>query len=239
MSLSTQDIWVKVEELLDGELTNISLDTWIKTVKPLHIENDVFTLEAPSEFNRDILKSRYIPLITNAIKIVTNKVFEIDIVIKNSKNVSSEEISDNKSTTHSSLLNPKYTFDTFVRGNGNQFAHAGAVAVAEFPAKKYNPYFIYGGVGLGKTHLMQAIGHYVLEQNPNSRVLYVTSEKFTNELINSIKDVKNEEFRNKYRNIDVLLIDDIQFIVAGKTQEEFSHLQCSLRSTKTNCYLQR
>ncbi|NMA32242.1 MAG: chromosomal replication initiator protein DnaA [Candidatus Methanofastidiosa archaeon] len=224
MSLSTQDIWVKVEELLDGELTNISLDTWIKTVKPLHIENDVFTLEAPSEFNRDILKSRYIPLITNAIKIVTNKVFEIDIVIKNSKNVSSEEISDNKSTTHSSLLNPKYTFDTFVRGNGNQFAHAGAVAVAEFPAKKYNPYFIYGGVGLGKTHLMQAIGHYVLEQNPNSRVLYVTSEKFTNELINSIKDVKNEEFRNKYRNIDVLLIDDIQFIVGKeRTQEEFFH----------------
>lgn len=223
MLLSVQDIWSKVEELLDGELTKISLDTWIKTVKPLHIENDVFTLEAPSEFNRDILKSRYIPLLTNAVKTVTNKVYEIDVITRDSK-TPSEPIPDEKSTAHSSLLNPKYTFDTFVRGNGNQFAHAGAVAVAEFPAKKYNPYFIYGGVGLGKTHLMHAIGHYVLEQNPSARVLYVTSEKFTNELINSIKDVKNEEFRNKYRNIDVLLIDDIQFIIGKeRTQEEFFH----------------
>ena len=223
MLLSIQDIWSKVEELLDGELTKISLDTWIRTVKPLHIENDVFTLEAPSEFNRDILKSRYIPLLTNAVKTVTNKVYEIDVITRDSKSPA-ESIPDEKSAAHSSLLNPKYTFDTFVRGNGNQFAHAGAVAVAEFPAKKYNPYFIYGGVGLGKTHLMHAIGHYVLEQNPSARVLYVTSEKFTNELINCIKDVKNEEFRNKYRNIDVLLIDDIQFIVGKeRTQEEFFH----------------
>jgi chromosomal replication initiator protein len=223
MSLSIQDIWNRVEELLDGELTKISLDTWIRTVKPLHIENDVFTLEAPSEFNRDILKSRYIPLITNAVKTVTNKVYEIEVIIRDSNNAADEPNLEEKNP-HSSLLNPKYTFDTFVRGSGNQFAHAGAVAVAEFPAKKYNPYFIYGGVGLGKTHLMHAIGHYVLEQNSSARVLYVTSEKFTNELINSIKDVKNEEFRNKYRNIDVLLIDDIQFLVGKeRTQEEFFH----------------
>lgn len=223
MLLSVQDIWNRVEELLDGELTKISLDTWIRTVKPLHIENDVFILEAPSEFNRDILKSRYIPLITNAIKTVTNKVYEIEVITRDSQEISDEPNPEEKNQ-HSSLLNPKYTFDTFVRGNGNQFAHAGAVAVAEFPAKKYNPYFIYGGVGLGKTHLMHAIGHYVLEQNSNARVLYVTSEKFTNELINSIKDVKNEEFRNKYRNIDVLLIDDIQFLVGKeRTQEEFFH----------------
>lgn len=223
MLLSVQDIWSKVEELLDGELTKISLDTWIKTVRPLHIENDVFTLEAPSEFNRDILKSRYIPLIANAVKTVTNKVYEIDVITRDTKNPS-EPVSEERASVYSSLLNPKYTFDTFVRGSGNQFAHAGAVAVAEFPAKKYNPFFIYGGVGLGKTHLMHAIGHYVLEQNPSAKVLYVTSEKFTNELINSIKDVKNEEFRNKYRNIDVLLIDDIQFIVGKeRTQEEFFH----------------
>lgn len=221
--LSLQDIWDKVGELLDCELTKISLDTWIKTVKPLHIENDVLTLEAPSEFNRDILKARYIPLITNAVKEVTNKIYQIEVVIKDSQNTSAGA-GEEKTATHSSLLNPKYTFDTFVRGSGNQFAHAGAVAVAEFPATRYNPYFIYGGVGLGKTHLMHAIGHYVLEQNPNARVLYVTSEKFTNELINSIKDVKNEEFRSKYRNIDVLLIDDIQFIVGKeRTQEEFFH----------------
>ena len=145
-------------------------------------------------------------------------------VITNKSNASSAEIEINKST-----LNPKYTFETFVVGNNNRFAHAAALAVGNEPAKSYNPLYLYGGVGLGKTHLMHAIGNRILENNANANVLYVTSEKFTNQLINAIKDNKNEFFRNKYRNIDVLLIDDIQFI-AGKerVQEEFFHTFNSL-----------
>ncbi len=222
MLLSVQEVWNRALDLLDGELTKISLDTWIRTVKPLNINDDIFTIEAPSEFNRDILISRYHTLLTNAIKAVTNKNYTVKI--QSHDLVNENDDNSEKKTAHSSLLNPKYTFDTFVRGNGNQFAHAGAVAVAEFPAKRYNPFFVYGGVGLGKTHLLQAIGHHIIEQNPESKVLYVSSEKFTIELINSIRDSTNDEFRNKYRNIDILLIDDIQFIIGKeRTQEEFFH----------------
>ena len=234
MSYNLEEIWSNSLKLIKLELTEVSFNTWLKTIEPVSIRDGFIILGAPNEFTKGILEARYLTLIKNAIKQVSSKDFEISFVIPG------EEVSTNlgqtvrenssvkedisESTSSRSQLNPKYTFDTFVIGNSNRFAHAASLAVAEAPAKAYNPLFIYGGVGLGKTHLMHAIGHYILNQNPDAQVVYVSSEKFTNELINSIRDDKNIQFRNKYRNIDVLLIDDIQFI-AGKerTQEEFFH----------------
>ncbi|NLL04608.1 MAG: chromosomal replication initiator protein DnaA [Clostridiaceae bacterium] len=227
MSIQLTEIWHKTLGLLQNELTEISFNTWIKTIEPLSLQNDTINLAVPAEFNKGILESRYQILIKNAIKQATFKEYSINFVVPSQENIDKYTNPPESSTNEDTLvsvLNPKYTFDTFVIGNSNRFAHAAALAVAEAPAKAYNPLFIYGGVGLGKTHLMHAIGQFVLQQNSSLKVLYVSSEKFTNELINAIKDDKNEEFRSKYRNIDILLIDDIQFI-AGKerTQEEFFH----------------
>lgn len=218
-------LWDKTLQLIKGDLTSVSFNTFFKNIVPLKIHLNDLILLAPSDFNKDILENRYLHLIEDAISQLSLKKYNIKFVL------SEKEVADlNSDSTDlnyrvlSPNLNPKYTFDTFVIGNSNRFAHAACVAVAESPAKAYNPLFLYGGVGLGKTHLMHAIGHHIVSQKKDSKVVYVSSEKFTNELINSIKDDKNEEFRNKYRNVDVLLIDDIQFI-AGKerTQEEFFH----------------
>ncbi|MDV9754678.1 chromosomal replication initiator protein DnaA [Clostridioides difficile] len=218
-------LWDKTLQLIKGDLTSVSFNTFFKNIVPLKIHLNDLILLAPSDFNKDILENRYLHLIEDAISQLSLKKYNIKFVL------SEKEVADlNSDSTDLNYrvlypnLNPKYTFDTFVIGNSNRFAHAACVAVAESPAKAYNPLFLYGGVGLGKTHLMHAIGHHIVSQKKDSKVVYVSSEKFTNELINSIKDDKNEEFRNKYRNVDVLLIDDIQFI-AGKerTQEEFFH----------------
>lgn len=231
MSLNVKEIWDKTLKLIKTELTEVSFNTWLKTIDPICIRANKFVLSVPNEFNKEILENRYVSLIANALKQITNKDYQLEFITPNelSKYDGVEPQANPQkfnaiSDFDTPKLNPKYVFDEFVIGNSNRFAHAASLAVAESPARAYNPLFIYGGVGLGKTHLMHAIGHYILDQNPASKVVYVTSEKFTNELINSIKDDKNTEFRDKYRTVDVLLVDDIQFI-AGKerTQEEFFH----------------
>lgn len=223
MNVQLNDVWNRTLELLKGEMTEISFNTWILTIEPMAIDSNTITLGVPADFQKGILESRYSYLIKNALRQLTHKDYNIYFSTPSQTPVK-PAVQEYTEDTSGLFLNPKYTFDTFVIGNGNRFAHAASLAVSEAPAKAYNPLFLYGGVGLGKTHLMHAIGHFVLSQNPALKVLYVSSEKFTNELINAIKDDKNEEFRYKYRNIDVLLIDDIQFI-GGKerTQEEFFH----------------
>lgn len=232
-----QQIWDETLEIIKPEMSDVGFDTWMTVIEPVRLvagENRI-VLGAPTGFIKDILNDRYQLLIKNAIKKVTSLPYDISfqspedsveepeptpVVMEKKVQVSPSPMIN----AGNSNLNPKYVFETFVVGNSNRFAHAASVAVAESPAKAYNPLFIYGGVGLGKTHLMHAIGHYILQHNPSMKVFYASSESFTNELINSIRDDRNIEFRNKYRNVDVLLVDDIQFIAnKERTQEEFFH----------------
>lgn len=229
-----EELWSSTLLVIKEKVSKPSFDTWLKNTKADRITDDTLIVSAPNEFARDWLENRYTDLISDAIFEVTGAKLKTKFIIpETQRNVEESirtaqkaiKITDNANQESSkTMLNDKYTFNTFVIGSGNRFAHAASLAVAEAPAKAYNPLFIYGGVGLGKTHLMHAIGHYVLDHNPNAKVVYLSSEKFTNEFINSIRDNKAENFRSKYRNVDVLLIDDIQFL-AGKeqTQEEFFH----------------
>ena len=231
MQNELNDLLTKAKELLKEETTKISYETWIKILEIQSEDNDHIVLLTSTDFQKNIVSSKYLDLLTNTFNYLTNKDCSVSIVSREELETASNN-SDLSDTTKieapinyvTTNLNPKYTFSTFVVGNNNRFAHAAALAVAEAPASSYNPLFIYGGVGLGKTHLMHAIGNEILRNNKNSKILYVTSEAFTNELINAIKDNTNDQFRNKYRGIDILLIDDIQFI-AGKEriQEEFFH----------------
>ncbi len=233
--LDKNELLNQAKELLKNEMTNISYATWIKTLEIGNIYDNKIELITTNAMQTDAIKSRYCDLIVNTFNFLTNKSWQLEIIdSSDSANLTSaQEALDNSfdSLTSSpeyskTSLNPKYTFDTFVVGNNNRFAHAAALAVSEAPSSMYNPLFIYGGVGLGKTHLMQAIGNEILKRDSSKKVLYVTSEAFTNELVNAIKDAnyKNELFRNKYRNIDILLIDDIQFFAGKNTaQEEFFH----------------
>ena len=223
-------IWQETLNKLERELSKQSFDVWLSSTRLVDIQGDTLIISVPNEFAKDWLESRYSSLIRSTVQPILGHSVSLVFYIPSGKD--HHKVTPDQTVTPAvqpqdrfpTFLNLKYTFDTFVIGNSNRFAHAASLAVAESPAKSYNPLFIYGGVGLGKTHLMHAIGHHVLQHSPNERVLYVSSEKFTNELIDSIRDKKQIEFRNNYRNVDILLIDDIQFL-AGKeqTQEEFFH----------------
>ncbi|SES22853.1 chromosomal replication initiator protein DnaA [Salipaludibacillus aurantiacus] len=240
------DLWEQALTKIEEKVSKPSYDTWFKFTKADSIDqsSNTITVIAPNEFARDWLENRYFGIITETLNELTGAELEARFILpKEDKKDELELFEKAKQPEKPSMqgneempkhmLNPKYTFDTFVIGSGNRFAHAASLAVAEAPAKAYNPLFIYGGVGLGKTHLMHAIGHYVIDHNPDAKVVYLSSEKFTNEFINSIRDNKAVNFRNKYRNVDVLLIDDIQFL-AGKeqTQEEFFHTFNSLHEER-------
>ncbi len=221
-------IWEKTLEAVSSFLSKPSFETWLKPTKPVSFDDKVMLVEVPNDFARDWLESRYSPLLSATIKEIADAEIEIKFVTPD-REESIQKIAPVVTQTQVSpaqpgQLNPKYTFESFVVGESNRFAHAASLAVAEAPGKAYNPLFIYGGVGLGKTHLMQAIGQFVLKNHANYRVVYVSSEKFTNELINAIRYNRTPQFRDTYRNVEVLMIDDIQFFVGKEsTQEEFFH----------------
>ncbi|MBR4082617.1 MAG: chromosomal replication initiator protein DnaA [Clostridia bacterium] len=233
-------LWEKARELVRQEMHDAFYNTFIKNLVPHSLQEDQLTLLADAPFTRTWLSgdAKNIRIIENALQEVTGR--EMHIVISSADEVQQAEAAQKAApVVDSSIrLNPKYTFDTFVVGTNNQLAHAAALAVAESPAQSTNPLFIYGGVGLGKTHLMHAIGHYVRERHPEMQLLYITSEEFTNELISAIQHNKTEEFRNRFRKVDVLMVDDIQFI-AGRdsTQEEFFHTFNALHSANKQIIL--
>ncbi|MBI5974969.1 chromosomal replication initiator protein DnaA [Staphylococcus canis] len=238
--MSEQEIWEHVLKLCQEQITKVSYDTWLKDTKLHALKQDEAIVIASQSFVAQWLSSNYTDLIRDFLEAVTNQrietinfVTEEDLKDLESSQASKPQPQSIESVTSSEQFNTNNTFETFVIGPGNRFPHAASLAVAESPANAYNPLFIYGGVGLGKTHLMHAIGHYVMENNPDARVLYTSSEKFTNEFIQSIRNNDTEAFREKYRNIDILLIDDIQFIQKKEqTQEEFFHTFNDLHQNK-------
>ena len=225
MRMDIQAIWDQACVAMHREMTEVTFDTWIKAaLRPLGAEGDQFYIEAVTDFYYSFVVPRYSVLIGNSLSEVAGRPIKAKLLTPAQAEKYRAGAAVEDKPTERANLNPKYTFDTFVVGSNNRFAHAAALAVAEAPADAYNPLFIYGGVGLGKTHLVHAIGHYMLSQNPSLRIKYVTSELFMNEMVNALNKKTQAEFREKYRNIDVLIVDDIQFLT-GKMgmQEEFFH----------------
>ena len=239
-----EEILLHIKE--EHELSDVSFKTWLLPTEVYSMKGDTVQILVPDIHFLGYMQKKYGFLITVAIAEITGIECSVDFITREQIKEAPAEVSDNQLLSRPSdvdqqviqnaNLNPRYTFDTFVVGANNNLAHAASLAVAESPGEIYNPLFIYGGVGLGKTHLMHSIGHFILKNNPKAKILYVTSEKFTNELIDAIRNKNNistTEFREKYRNNDVLLIDDIQFIIGKEsTQEEFFHTFNALYEAK-------
>lgn len=250
MEKSFSEIWEEALELLQNEMSRVAFKTYVEIISPRLVDNNTICLILPSSYHIDVCKKRFLDLIQNTLMCLTNKNYDIlfeskELNSENNEEKKADDISKTKtkkeengekveetketltpvkSTKEVSGLNAKYTFENFIIGSNNRFAHAAAIAVYENPGIKYNPLFIYGGVGLGKTHLMQAIGNAMYQANNEIKMVYCTGEIFANELVSAIMTDKNESFRKKYRNIDLLLIDDIQFLAGKeKCQEEFFH----------------
>jgi chromosomal replication initiator protein len=239
---SLGDLWHDTLKALEVKMPTPSFETWIRPTRPMQMNDGVLVIGVPSEMARETIRARYAGVVTSAIRSLTERSVNVEFVVDADGDRAAprphpprdvERVpaplpaagsGDDGGGDAVVQLRERYTFDTFVVGTSNRLAHAASQAVAENPARAYNPLFVYGGVGLGKTHLMHAIGHAAKKQHPRSRVRYVTAETFTNEIITAIRDDKTSDFRGRYRNIDILLIDDIQFI-SGKerTQEEFFH----------------
>jgi chromosomal replication initiator protein len=219
------DVWAQVLSAVRRRVSQQCFDTWFRPVVFCGNDETCLRIKVPNSNFRQWLLDNYAPLLLDAIHEITRAPLQLDVSIETyPAEVSVSKTGAPDMGQPSSLFNPRYTFASFVVGSSNQFAHAAALAVAENPSRAYNPLYVYGGVGLGKTHLMHAIGHFIQDKNPKLRLSYLSSERFMNELVNAIRYERTIQFREKYRNIDVLLMDDVQFI-AGKerTQEEFFH----------------
>lgn len=237
MKQSAQQLWQSILEQLKPQLSPPTFETWLETVTPESLDDDCLIICAPNPFSRNWLQKYYLPLLTKTAQELTDSPLNIHITTPSSASANAEEIpltwwkqsedyinSLSGDRAIENTLNPKHTFSDFVVGPNNRMAHAASLAVAEHPGREFNPLFICGGVGLGKTHLLQAIGHYRLQLYPQARVFYVSTEQFTNDLINAIRRDQLQQFREHYRAADILLIDDIQFIEGKEyTQEEFFH----------------
>ena len=229
--MNPETIWSATLGELELQMTQATFDTWLRDSRLLKIEDDVFVVGVTSGYAKEWLEHRLLSTVKRTLARQVGRTVEVAFIVASDPPHQREDVSLLDLPTPAlapapalvpANLNPRYTFERFVVGPGNRLAHAAPMAVTETPGGAYNPLFIYGGVGLGKTHLLQAIGHYVLTHKQLARVMYVSSEKFTNDLINSIRDDKTVEFRNKYRTADVLLIDDIQFL-AGKERTPVGH----------------